>query len=119
MSEATQRTGGCHCGAVRYEVKTALEPLISCNCSICQKRGLILTFAPETDFRVISGDGAQTDYLFGKQSIHHLFCKTCGVASFAQASMPDGTPSVAINVRTIDGIDVADLHPQPFDGKSL
>jgi hypothetical protein len=33
MAEAKRYTGGCQCGAVRFEVETALEPLIECNCS--------------------------------------------------------------------------------------
>lgn len=119
MSDAEVRTGGCHCGAVRYEAKTALEPLISCNCSICQKRGLMLTFIPGSDFQLLSGADAQTDYQFGKKRIHHLFCKTCGVASFALGQKPDGTPTVAINVNSLDDIDVTALHAKPFDGKSL
>ena len=41
-------TGGCHCGQVRYEVTTDLAAVVSCNCSICTKRGLLLNFvSPE------------------------------------------------------------------------
>jgi hypothetical protein len=119
MPETTMRKGGCHCGQVRYEVKTTLEPLISCNCSICQKRGLMLTFVSPDDFNLLSGEGSQTDYQFGQKRIHHLFCPTCGVSSFATGTKPDGTPSIAVNVRCLDDIDVAELSPVTFNGKSL
>ena len=119
MAEAKTWTGGCHCGEVRYEVQTALEGLISCNCSICQKRGSILAFVPKTEFQLLQGEDAQTDYQFNKKSIHHLFCKTCGVASFATGAMPDGTPMVAVNVRCLDDVEADKLTPKVFDGKSL
>ena len=30
--------GGCHCGAVRFEVTTDINELTDCNCSVCTKR---------------------------------------------------------------------------------
>ena len=45
MADMQTYSGGCHCGRVRYEVATALSPVMSCNCSICQKRGYMLTYA--------------------------------------------------------------------------
>jgi len=47
MSEMQTYEGGCHCGRVRYEVDLAIEQAISCNCSICRSRGLLLAFAAE------------------------------------------------------------------------
>ncbi|MEQ1716680.1 MAG: GFA family protein, partial [Hyphomicrobium sp.] len=104
---------------VRYEVQSALEPIVSCNCSICQKTGAWLTFVPASDFRLISGGGEQTDYQFNRKIIHHLFCKTCGVRSFGRGTGPDGSEMVAINVRCLDDIDLTALTPMTFDGKSL
>ncbi len=36
----------------------------------------------------------------------------------ANGKTPDGKAMVAINVRCLDGIDVAKLKTKPFDGKS-
>lgn len=119
MTERRTHKGGCHCGAVRYEAELALERAIACNCSICQKRGYMLAFVPAGDFRLVSGGDRQTDYQFGKKVIHHLFCATCGVASFGRGKGPDGSEMVALNVRTIDDIDLAAVPAMPFDGKSL
>lgn len=115
----TMHKGGCHCGAVRYAVE--IDPdaeAIACNCSICGKTGSYLQFVPTDKFTLESGESNLTDYQFNKQIIHHLFCKTCGIRSFARGKKPDGTPMVAINVRCLDGIDVHQAKTKQFDGKS-
>src|SRR5688572_7970505 len=105
MAETKTYSGGCHCGQVRYEVTAAIDRVMSCNCSICSKRGSLLAFVGADQFRLKSGENALTEYLFNKKAIHHLFCKTCGIMSFARGSMPDGKPMVSINVRCLDGVD--------------
>ena len=119
MADMHTYSGGCHCGRVRYEVTTALSPILACNCSICQKRGYLLTFAPGSQFKLLSGEYEQTDYQFNKEIIHHLFCKSCGIGSFATGTGPDGSKMVAVNVRCLDGVDLDALTVTPFDGKSL
>jgi hypothetical protein len=115
----TTHTGGCHCGAVRYEVEADLDQAMQCNCSICSKRGHLLSFVPADRFRLLSGDDRLTDYQFAHKVIHHLFCATCGVGSFARGAMPDGAPMVAVNMRCVDGVDLGALKLSQFDGRSL
>ena len=112
-------TGSCHCGRIRYQVTADLGRVISCNCSICQKRGLLLAFANPDQFSLTAGQSELADYQFGKKAIHHLFCPGCGVESFARGIPPDGKEMVAINVRCLDDVDPATLTPTPFDGRSL
>lgn len=119
MPEATRYTGGCHCGAVRYEVTMKLEGAMTCNCSICSKTGTALTFVPAAQFTLLSGEGVLTDYQWGKKRLHHLFCSRCGIRSFARGRGPDGSEMVAINVRCLDGVDLAAVPTKPFDGRSL
>ncbi len=118
MPEAKKYTGGCHCNKVRYEVTADLASVVSCNCSICTARGLLITFVPEAQFKLLSGGGL-TDYQFNKKHIHHLFCPVCGVESYAAGKDKRGKQVYAINVRCLDGVDIASLKPSPFDGKSL
>ena len=118
MSDAKTYAGGCHCGTVRYDVTTDLGTVISCNCSICSKRGSLLTFVPSDRFELKSGEGELTDYLWNKKVIHHTFCKTCGILSFARGVGPDGKEMVAINVRCLEGVDPTSLAVTPYDGKS-
>jgi hypothetical protein len=109
-------TGGCHCGAVRFTVDVDLDQTISCNCSICRKRGLILGFSPVKGFQLNAGEGATQEYLFNKRMIKHQFCRTCGIEAFSYGKMPDGTEMVAINARCLDGVDIAALKPAPYNG---
>ena len=116
---AQNYTGSCHCGKVSYEVEVSLDNSIACNCSVCSKRGSILAFAPEDKFNLISGEGNTTDYQFNKHVIHHLFCKTCGILSFARGTDPKGNKMVAINVRCLDGVNLEALTVTPVNGKAF
>ncbi len=119
MPEAKRYTGSCHCGKVRFEVTTDLASVMSCNCSICSRAGYLLTFVPDDQFKLLSGEDAQTDYQFNKRNVHHQFCSTCGIRSFGHGTGPDGRTMRAINVRVLDGVDVDALSITRVDGKSL
>jgi len=119
MADSKTYPGGCHCGKVRFEATTALGQVIACNCSICVKRGLWLTFVRPEQFRLLAGEGELQDYRFNKRVIQHLFCPTCGVEAFARGKTKDGGDMLAVNVRCLDGVDIATLAPKPFDGRSL
>lgn len=95
-----------------------LDRLIVCNCSFCAKKGMMLAFIPAERFRLLSGEEELTDYLFNKKIIHHLFCKSCGVQSFARGSGHDGAPTIAVNVRCLDNVDADALTPVKYDGKN-
>ena len=111
--------GGCHCGAVRYAVDVDLDSTITCNCSRCQKLGSVLAFAPRTQFTLESGADNLAEYLFNKKVIRHLFCKTCGIESFAYGTGPDGKEVAAVNVNCLDGVDPTTLDSHHYDGRSL
>ena len=110
--------GGCHCGAVRWTAETEISQAMSCNCSICRKRGSLLHFLPEAGFTLEKGAERLTDYTWNKHVIHHLFCDTCGILSFARGQAPDGTRMVALNVRCIEALDLDAIKIVPFDGAS-
>lgn len=118
MADEKTYEGGCHCGAVRFQVTLALDRAITCNCSICSRSGTVLTFAPATRFTLRSGEDALTDYQFGKKRLHHLFCSRCGIRSFSRGTGRDGAPMVAVNVRCLDGVDLAAIPTTEFDGRS-
>jgi hypothetical protein len=120
MADSSEYKGGCHCGKVQYRVQADLGgTLMTCNCSICKRTGSVLAFVQPEQFKLEKGDSALTDYQFNRKAIHHLFCATCGIRSFARGAGPDGKPMVAINVRCLDGVDLGSLKTKEFDGASL
>ena len=47
------------------------------------------------------------------------FCTTCGIESYAEGTGPDGSPTVGINLRCVEGVDVDRLSPRAWDGRSM
>lgn len=116
----SQHHGSCHCGAVQFEVEADVSKLATCNCSICGRTGAIMVFAPASSLSGVVGEDRMTDYQFGRRTIHHSFCATCGVRPFGRGVGPDGSEMVMINVRCLDGVDVHTLTiGQQYDGKSF
>jgi hypothetical protein len=112
-------TGGCQCGKVRYEVSAEIDEVVSCNCSRCGRLGWLIAFVPAQDFNLIAGQDDTAVYQFNRHVIHHLFCPTCGIQSFARGKGPDGREMVAINARCLDGVDVDRLTVRKVDGRSF
>lgn len=115
-------TGGCHCGAVRYEADMDLSKgTLRCNCSMCGKTRAWLVGIGGEDFRLVKGEDALSDYQFNRNNIHHLFCKTCGVKSFGRGNGPDGKQLVAVVLTCVDNIPDAELAALPImyvDGRN-
>ena len=113
-------SGGCQCAKVRYEVQMDIGEVIACNCSRCERLGLLLAFTPATQFKLLSGDADLKTFEFNKHLIQHRFCSTCGVQSFAIGTHPKtGAKTAAINVRCLDDVDGNSLKVKQVDGKSL
>ena len=119
MPETRIYTGGCHCGSIRYSVTLALGPLLKCNCSICSKTGSLLAAVSPAHFQLLSGADRLSDYQFATKNIHHLFCTSCGIRSFARGKGPGGEEMVVVNVRCLDGVDAESFPVTHFDGRSL
>lgn len=118
MSETKTYDGGCHCGKVRFKAKTDLAKVIECNCSICSKKGHLLTFVMPDAFELVAGEAASSEYQFNKHVIHHTFCPTCGVGSYAWGTGPGGQKMFSINVRCLEGVDPSKLSITSVDGRS-
>jgi hypothetical protein len=109
--------GGCHCGAVRFEVEAPAQlEAFECNCSICAKTAFLHLIVPESRFRLVSGADALTTYTFNTGVAQHLFCRACGVKAFYRPrSNPDGW---SVNARCLDAGTVEGLEIKPFDGRN-
>jgi hypothetical protein len=107
--------GGCHCGAVRFRVSGDLDETVYCNCSLCGMKGFLHLIVPPQQFQC-TGESELSTYQFGTKTAKHTFCRHCGVHPFyVPRSDPD---KIDVNVRCIDGVDLAALSPKPFDGRN-
>ena len=106
--------GGCHCGAVKFEVDApAGIDALECNCSMCTMTAFLHLIVPASRFRLLAGDESLTTYAFNTGTAKHLFCRHCGVKSFyVPRSNPDG---FSINVRCLKPDTVRSVKTRPFD----
>jgi hypothetical protein len=109
--------GGCHCGAVRFEVLAPARLLVhDCNCSICSMSGFQHLIVPGSRFRLLAGAEALTEYTFNTGVARHLFCRRCGVKSFyVPRSNPDG---FSVNARCLETGTIEAVVVEPFDGRN-
>ena len=109
--------GGCHCGAVRFEVDApAAIEVHECNCSICRLTGYLHLIVPAARFRLLEGGDALVEYRFNTGAARHLFCGRCGIKSFyVPRSNPDG---YSVNARCLDPATLGAVEVTPFDGRN-
>jgi len=116
MSTLTHR-GGCHCGAVTFEIEAPAHlETHTCNCSICDRVRYQHLIVPQSKFRLLSGEDCLSRYTFGSHQAEHWFCQNCGIKSFYKPrSNPDG---ISVNARCLDPGTVASITDSPFDGQN-
>jgi hypothetical protein len=107
--------GSCHCGKVKFEFDGTIDGAVACNCSICSRKGGLLFAVAEADFRLLTPDGELSAYAFNTRAIVHRFCKTCGMQPFAGHAEQK---SVYVNLRCVEGLDLASVPAMAFYGKS-
>jgi hypothetical protein len=111
--------GSCHCGRVAFEVEGEIKGAVSCNCSICQRKGSLLWFAPREKLRLLTPENAASAYTFNKHVIKHRFCPVCGIHPYGEGVDSKGDSIAAINIRCLDGIDLAAIPTRNYDGRAL
>ena len=111
--------GSCHCGRIAFTVDGTIDKALACNCSICQRKGSLLWFGPRSALTLKTPESDLSTYEFNKHVLHHQFCANCGIAPFTYGTDPKGNAMAAINVRCLEGVDLAKLERTPFDGRSL
>ena len=111
--------GSCHCGNVKFEAEGEITSAMSCNCSMCQRKGTLMWFVPRQDLHLLTPDEAASTYLFNKHLIRHRFCPTCGIAPYSEGTAPNGDAMAAINIRCIEDIDLEAIPVKHYDGRSV
>ena len=110
--------GSCHCGGIAFEVEGEIKGAMACNCSICQRKGVLMWFVPRDALRLTTPASNMSTYTFNKHVIQHHFCPTCGIHPFGEGTDPKGNRMAAVNLRCLTDIDLDAIPVSHFDGRS-
>ena len=96
--------GSCHCSSVQFEVElpNGFEELSRCNCSMCARRGAIVSSIPKESFKIIQGGSNLSLYQFNTKTAEHYFCSTCGI--YTHHKRRSNPSQYAVNIACIEGV---------------
>ena len=99
----------CHCGEIEAEINVSenLEKTLRCNCSICKRKGAIMSMVKNEHFKITKGEEKLKFYQFHSKVAKHFFCPNCGIYTHHN---PRSNPAMTgFNVGCIDDIDTFKL----------
>ncbi|TQV86950.1 GFA family protein [Aliikangiella coralliicola] len=119
MSSLKSYQGGCHCGAIQFQI--SCEPITQgcqCNCSICRRKGATMSAQYfDEHFSLIQGQESLQCYQFGDHAVNHYFCKHCGIYPFHEVSDVPGR--YRVNLGCIERVSLERLQIKTIDGASF
>jgi hypothetical protein len=105
-------TGGCGCGAIRFEVTAPLVSASYCHCTRCRRRtgtaASVNARAAPGSFRIVAGAERLGSWA-PEGGAEKLFCGECGSALFSRRPGPDG---IIISIRLGAFDDDPGIRPQ-------
>ena len=115
----------CHCGAIEAEINLegGLAKVIKCNCSICKRKGAIMSMVKNEDFKITKGERMLRLYQFHSKVAKHFFCSICGIYTHHN---PRSNPAMTgfnlgciddIDIFQLDNINIIDGQNHPLDKK--
>jgi len=118
MSNAKKHSGGCHCGAVRFEVEVDATQGSRCNCSICAKVNGIGAIVKPDALVVLQGESELSPYVWGGKVSTRYFCKHCGVHLFQRGHLPElGGDFAGVYLNALDDLDASLVELTYWDGR--
>ena len=102
----------CHCGGVEIEVNAPdqFKKILRCNCSLCKRKGTIMTMIGPEDLKIIKGKDLLKLYQYHTKTAKHYFCSNCGIYTHHN---PRSNPTMyGINVACLEGV-------KPFELKDI
>ena len=111
--------GGCHCGAVRFQVQADLaEGAARCNCTICTKIAPTGRLVKPEAFVLLAGQESLSMYEWGAKISQRFFCKRCGIHCFGRGFLEQvGGAYVSVNLNCLDDVDPNELRVIYWDGR--
>lgn len=90
------KTGGCHCGAVRYTVTGPLRDVIYCHCTQCRRQTGHFVAATRVADDALEINGAdELTWYAASSDAKRGFCRHCGSLLFWKAEGSDMTSIMA------------------------
>jgi hypothetical protein len=102
----------CHCGSVELliDLPDGIVNPSRCNCSICSRKGAVVSAVPLKSIKIIKGQDALSLYQFNTNVAKHYFCSKCGIYTHHQRrSNPE---QFSINIACLEGVN-------PFEIKNV
>lgn len=119
-------SGGCLCGAVRYEVRGPLRPVVNCHCGQCRRTSghfVAASGARRGDFSLVSSD--ELRWYESSPEARRGFCGVCGSSVFWDPTGGDETMIMTGTMDSPTGLETAahifvgdagDYYDIPDDG---
>jgi len=105
-------TGGCLCGAIRYEIDQPILGETVCHCKNCQRQGgsaFSAIVAVRAAALKLTGDPKlYVDHGDSGAEVHRYFCAACGSPIYT--SLPANPKTVFVKAGTLD--DTSGLAPK-------
>lgn len=112
---AARATGGCLCGAVRYEVRGRLRDVVNCHCAQCRRfHGHHGAYTNAAWDAIALRGGEQLQWFDSSDFARRGFCRTCGSSLFwerrdsGRVSIAAGTLDEPTRLTTVRHIFVKD-----------
>jgi len=98
-------TGGCFCGAVRYEIKGPLRGVVNCHCSECRRLNGNYgshSKARKNNIKMTKDDGLAWFKI--SDATRRGFCRDCGSSLFWELIHQDSTGIIAGTIDCPTGL---------------
>src|SRR5690242_19233080 len=101
---SVRMSGGCQCGAIRYEILDEPKTLYLCHCTQCQRQsssafGMSLTVA-RSSLRITGAPKSWTRDADSGKAVVCLFCGECGTRLFHDR--PSAADVINVKAGTLD-----------------
>jgi hypothetical protein len=109
MNIRGMKKGRCHCGQVEFEITlpNGFENLSRCNCSMCARRGAVVTTIESSTFSITQGENILSVYQFNTKTAEHYFCSICGI--YTHHKKRSNPKQYDVNVACIEGVNPFEL----------
>jgi len=99
-ASTVRATGGCQCGAVRYEARAALRGVVLCHCEMCRRiHGHIGAYSATAKDALVMTEDRGLKWYVSSSGIRRGFCGECGASLFWESETRD---YVSIAAGTLD-----------------